>query len=125
MVLVNFGRMNAVNLCTAYHRIARHLGDEREPPAAWPPARQQQLGSLLSQINEALLGRLETVQAQNLGLTLWSISKTHHVPQQHADELCAALQAEVVCRMAEVGSQAAYMAGGSPPRAAGHLTAGS
>jgi hypothetical protein len=111
VVVVNFGRMNAVNHCTAYHRIARHMQDERTPPDAWPPPRQQQLGSLLTQLNQALLDRLEHVQAQNLGLTLWSISKTHRLPQQHLDELCAALQAEVVHRLATV-SQATYMTGG-------------
>ncbi|KAL4458727.1 hypothetical protein ABPG75_013592 [Micractinium tetrahymenae] len=101
-VVVNFGRMNAVNYCTAYHRIAKHVEDlrrGRSPPEAWPPAQQQQLGSLLSELNAALLPRLEEVQAHNLGLTLWSISKTCQLPQAGTNELVDALQAEITSRL--------------------------
>lgn len=67
VVVVNFNRMNAVNCCTAYHRIARHVQDQRTPPDAWPAAQQQQLGGLLTQLNQALMQRLDEVQAHNLG----------------------------------------------------------
>lgn len=80
--------------CTAYHRTARHLQEQRAPLAAWPAPQRQQLGRLLSDLNHALLheGRLQEVQAHNLGLTLWCMSKTYHVPQEGADQLWSALQ---------------------------------
>lgn len=113
MVVVNFSRMNAVNYCTAYHRIARHVQDQRTPPDAWPPHQQQQLGGLLTELNQALIDRLEEVQAHNLGLTLWSTSKTHRLPQQHCEELWAALQAEITRRLATV-SKSTHMTGAPP-----------
>lgn len=67
VVVVNFNRMNAVNFCTAYHRIARHVQDQRTPPDQWPPAQQEQLGRLLTELNQALMDRLREVQAHNLG----------------------------------------------------------
>lgn len=144
-------------LQTAYHRIARHVQDQRAPPDAWPHAQQQQLGALLGQLNQALLQRLGEVQAHNLGargaggagrragwlgswvagrvvrlgfiapvtallnfllpdsascagLTLWSISKTHRLPQEGCEQLWVALQVEVTRRLATV-SHGQYMTG--------------
>lgn len=105
LVVVNFGRMNAVNFCTAYHRIAKQVEEARRvrsPPEGWPPAQQQQLGGLLSEMNQTLMHRLEEVQAHNLGLTMWSISKTYQLPQKGAMDLLAELQAEVTRRLASV-----------------------
>lgn len=56
-----------VNMCTAYHRIARHVQDTRNPLDRWPPHQQQQLGGLLSRLNYALIPMVDQVQAQNLG----------------------------------------------------------
>ncbi|PSC71010.1 Tbc2 translation chloroplastic isoform B [Micractinium conductrix] len=105
VLVVNFGRMNAVNFCTAYHRLAKFVEDarrQRQPPEAWPPAQQQQLGQLLGQLNAALLGRLEEAQAHNLGLTLWAISKTCQLPRSGVEELVGAMHASIVHRMAAV-----------------------
>ncbi|KAL4426696.1 hypothetical protein ABPG77_004752 [Micractinium sp. CCAP 211/92] len=102
VVVINFGHMNPVNFCTAYHRIAKHVEDMRRgrsPPESWPPMQQQQLGGLLTELNTALLPRLEEVQAHNLGLTLWSISKTCQVAQAGTQELVDALQAEITSRL--------------------------
>ncbi|KAL4859186.1 putative aldo-keto reductase 2 [Chlorella vulgaris] len=106
LVMANCALMNAVNFCTAYHRTAKHVQDK--PIDTWPPHLQHQLGAMLTQLNLGLTDRLEEVQAHNLGLTLWSLSKTRRLPSQHCDELCAALQVEIVRRLSNV-SQQTYM----------------
>jgi len=66
VVLVNFNRLNVVNFCTAYHRIAKHV-QERPPPDRWPPQEQQQLGGLLTEMNRVLAEHAEEVGAPNIG----------------------------------------------------------
>eukprot|EP00887_Chlorella_sp_A99_P006564 scaffold3.g6564.t1 len=84
---------------------AASLDDVRPPPEAWPPDRMAALGQVLSSLNTMLLGQLEGVQGQNLGISLWSMSKLARVPQHGAEELLAALQLEVTRRLATVSPE--------------------
>ena len=108
MVPANLGRMNAVNMCTAFHRVARFVQEARPPPDAWPPQRADAVGRLLSELSAALLPAVEGMASANLGVTFWSASKTHRLPQAGCAELVAALQAEAARRLGSA-THAAYM----------------